>query len=213
MNIAIIGATGFVGGFITTEALTRGHTVTGLVRHPEKLPGRANLKGVKADVMNEKETAAALQGHDAVISSFNPGWDNPDLYTLYIKGTRSIIDAVKASGIKRLLIVGGAGSLEIKPGVQLVDTPEFPGEYKQGALAARDMLDIIKQEEALEWTFISPSAILVPGERTCRFRYGTDQLITDKKGDSRISTQDLAVAILDEIENPRYIKRRFTAGY
>ena len=213
MKIVLIGATGFIGSFVLKEALNRDHEVTGLSRHPERLPEDINLSGVRADIMNVDETSKLLKGHDAVISTFNPGWGNPDIYELYIKGIRNIIDEVKESGVKRLLVVGGAGSLEVKPGVQLVDTPGFPAEYKEGALAAREALNIFRNENDLDWTFLSPSIILQPGTRTGQFRYDADKLIFNKDGESKISTEDLAVAIIDEIEKPRYIKKRFTVGY
>lgn len=213
MKIALIGATGFVGNYILKEALNRGYEITGISRHPERLPEHKNLEGIKADIMDVNETSKILKGHDVVISAFNPGWDNPDIYDLYIKGINSILNELKNSGIKRFIIIGGAGSLEIKPGVQLVDTPDFPKEYKEGALAARDVLLIIKKKNDLDWTFLSPSILLQPGKRTGNFRYGTDQVLFDKNGESKISVQDLAVAIVDEIENPRYIKKRFTVGY
>jgi len=148
-----------------------------------------------------------------VISAFNPGWGNPDIYNLQIKGTRTIINGVKKAGVKRLLFVGGAGSLEVKPGVQSVDTPEFPKEWKQGALATREALNLLRKETGLEWSFLSPSADLFPGQRTGKFRLGTDQLLRDANGQSRISTQDYAMAMIDEVEHPTHIRQRFTVGY
>jgi hypothetical protein len=132
MKIALIGATGFVGSAILQEALHRGHEVTAIVRHPEKVPPHPKLRPHKADVQKEGEVTQSIAGHDAVISAFNPGWSNPDIYNQQIKGTRAIIDGVKKAGVKRPLFVGGAGSLEVKPGVQSVDLPEFLAEYKQG---------------------------------------------------------------------------------
>ncbi len=213
MKIALIGATGFVGSYILKEVLSRGHQVTAIVRHPEKLESQKNLTAGKGDIYQESELSLLIKGHDAVISAFNPGWENPDIYNLYIKGTQNIIKAVKASGIKRVLTVGGAGSLEIAPGLQLVDSPHFPENFKAGAMAAREALNIFRKEDELEWTFVSPSVNLQPGERTGKFRLGTDKILLDVKGESRISAQDLAVAILDEIEKPQYIRKRFTVGY
>ena len=154
-----------------------------------------------------------VAGHDAVISAFNPGWGNPDIYNLQVKGARSIIDGVKKAGIKRLLFVGGAGSLEVKPGVQALDLPGFPAEYKQGALATREALNMLRKESGLDWSFLSPSADLAPGQRTGKFRLGTDQMLSDANGKSRISTQDYAVAMIDEVEKPKHIRQRFTVGY
>jgi len=124
-----------------------------------------------------------------------------------------VINGLKKAGVKRLLVVGGAGSLEVKPGLQLVDRPEFPSEYKQGSLAVREALNILRKETSLEWTFLSPSAVLEPGRRTGTFRLGMDQLLTDAKGESRISVEDLAIALIDELENLKHIRRRFTVGY
>lgn len=213
MKIALIGATGFVGSAILKEALGRGHEVTAIVRHPEKLTPHPKLHPQRADIYNEDEVARMVAGHHAVISAFNPGWSNPDLYNQQVKGTQAIITAVKKAGITRLLFVGGAGSLEVKPGVQSVDTPEFPNEWKQGALATREALNVLRKETGLEWSFLSPSADLSPGQRTGTFRLGTDQLLRDVNGQSRISTEDYAMAMLDEVENPKHVRQRFTVGY
>lgn len=213
MKIALIGATGFVGSAILKEALERGHEVTAIARHPEKLTAHPKLHAQKGDIYNADEVARLVAGHDAVISAFNPGWTNPDIYDLQVKGTKTIIAGVKKAGIKRLLSVGGAGSLEVKPGVQSVDLPEFPKEWKQGALATREALNLLRKETDLEWSFLSPSADLSPGERTGTFRLGKDQLLTDASGKSRISTQDYAVAMLDEVERPAHVRQRFTVGY
>ena len=213
MKIALIGATGFVGAAILQESLNRGHEVTAIVRNPEKLPAHPKLHTQKGDVYIEDEVARFVAGHDAVISAFNPGWSNPDLYNQQVKGTTAIINGVKKAGIKRLLFVGGAGSLEVKPGVQSVDLPGFPAEYKPGSLATREALNMLRQETGLEWSFLSPSADLFPGQRTGTFRLGTDQLLKDANGESRISVQDYAMAMIDEVEKPKHIRRRFTVGY
>jgi len=213
MKIALIGATGFVGSAILKEALDRGHEVAAIVRNPDKLIPHAKLQTKKGDVYNEDEVARLVAGSDAVISAFNPGWSNPDIYNHQIKGARAIIDGVKKAGVKRLLFVGGAGSLEVKPGIQSVDLPGFPAEYKQGALATRDTLNMLHEEASLEWSFLSPSADLSPGQRTGKFCLGTDQLLVDAQGESRISIEDYALAMIDEVENPKHIRRRFTVGY
>ena len=213
MKIALMGATGYVGSAILKEALDRGHEVTAIARDPEKLQPHAKLRPQKADVYNADEVARVVAGHDVVISAFNPGWTNPDIYNQQVKGARSIIDGVKKAGIKRLLFVGGAGSLEVKPGVQSVDLPEFPAEYKQGALATREALNLLRKESSLEWSFLSPSADLSPGNRTGKFRFGKDQLLRDANGESRISVQDYALAMIDEAERPHHIRKRFTVGY
>ncbi len=213
MKIVLIGASGFVGSYILSEALNRNHVVAAYVRDPIKITQKHNMIPFKGDIFNVDNLAEVIAAHDAVISAYNPGWSNPDIYNTQVKGTRCIIDAAKIAGVIRLLMVGGAGSLEVSPGMQLVDTPDFPQQYKQGALATREALNMLKKEHELAWTFLSPSAILEPGERTGNYRIGTDQLLVDANGVSRISTQDYAKAMVDELENPQHIKMRFTVGY
>jgi uncharacterized protein len=213
MKIALIGATGFVGSAILKEALYRGYEVTAMMRNPDKLTPHAKLLPKKGNVYNEDEVTRLVTGHDAVISAFNPGWSNPDIYNQQIRGTQAIINGVKKAGIKRLLFVGGAGSLEVKPGVQSVDLPGFPIEYKQGALATRETLSMLRKETGLEWSFLSPSADVFPGQRTGKFRLGADQLLTNAQGESRISVEDYAIAMIDEVEKPKHIRQRFTVGY
>ena len=213
MKIALIGATGFVGSAVLTELLQRGHAVTALARHPEKITARPGLTVVAADALDGAQVAGAVAGHDALVSAYNPGWKEPRIHDLYLQGTRAIIDGVKHAGGPRLLIVGGAGSLYVAPGLQLVDTPEFPAEWKQGALAARDLLTRLRGESALEWSFLSPPILLAPGERTGRYRVGGDQPLPGEGGQpSGISVADLAVAIVDEIEKPQHLRRRFTVA-
>ena len=213
MKLALIGPTGFVGAAILTEALQRGHAVTALSRHPEKLAAQPGLRVARADVLDPSQVADAVAGHDAVISAYNPGWSDPQIHDNFLRGTRAIFDGVKRVGVKRLLVVGGAGSLYVAPGVQLVDTPTFPAEWKQGALAAREALNLIRQESALDWTFVSPAVFLEPGERTGRFRLGGDEVLMNGDQPARLSVADLAVAIVDEIEKPQHLQKRFTAGY
>ncbi len=213
MNIALIGATGYIGSYILTEALSRGHQITAIVTHPEKLPHHQKVNAKKGDVFDEKGLSEMVIGHDAVISAFSPKRMDPNIYDHYVEGIRSIICGVKKAQVKRFLIVGGAGSLTVESGVQLVDTPDFPKEWKKGALATREALQILQKENALEWTFFSPAAFLEPGRRTGKFRLGSDHLIADKNGESRISTQDYAMAMIDELESPKHVRRRFTIGY
>ncbi|HEY4711867.1 MAG TPA: NAD(P)-dependent oxidoreductase [Dehalococcoidia bacterium] len=213
MRIAIIGASGNIGSFIRNEALARGHVVTAIVRHPEKITVRnPRFTVVKADILKDK-VEKLVKGHDAVISAYNPGWNNPDIYNEQIKGAKAIIEGVKKSGIKRLLVVGGAGSLEVAPGVQLLDTVTFPENIKSGVLATREVLYMLRKERELEWTFLSPPSSIAPGERTGHYRVGKDQLLKNKEGESKISTQDYAVAMLDELEHPQHIRERFTVAY
>ncbi|MES2414245.1 MAG: NAD(P)-dependent oxidoreductase [Pseudomonadota bacterium] len=213
MKIALIGATGFTGAPVLAELLARGHAVTVLARNPAKLPAQDGLTVVKADALDEKQVAAAVAGQDAVISAYNPGWSEPKIHDLFLQGSQAILQGIRLAGVKRVLVIGGAGSLYVAPGVQLVDVPEFPAEYKQGALAARELLNRIEKETSLDWTLISPPIGLAPGERTGKYRIGANDLLPGQ-GDSPagISTADLAVAIVDEIEKPQHIRKRFTAA-
>ncbi len=213
MKVALIGAGGFVGSAILPELLARGHQVTALARNPAKLVAQAGLSVVQADVLDANQVAAAVAGHDAVISAFNPGWGEAQLHEMFLKGTLAITEGVKQASLKRLLVVGGAGSLYVAPGLQLVDTQEFPAQWKQGALAAREALNLIRKEATLNWTFVSPPAHLEPGERLGRYRLGGDDLLMDGDHPGHISTADLAVAIVDEIEQGLHLQRRFTAAY
>ena len=207
MKIALIGATGFVGAKLLAEALNRGHDVTAIVTDPSALPPAANMRGVQADATNADALAQAVAGHDVVISAFNPGRD-PDG-----TGTQAIIDGVRRSGVARLLVVGGAGTLEIAPGQRVIDQPNFPAEWKAGALRTAAFLDQLRAETALDWVFVSPAAHLEPGERTGRYRVGGDQLMTDAAGESRISLEDYAVAMLDEAERPAHHRARMSVAY
>jgi hypothetical protein len=212
MNIALIGASGFIGSALREELLARGHRVTALVAHPEKLPAAANLAAVGVDVLDTAALAQTLRGFDAVMTAFS-GHAQKDVEGYYLRGIRSIIAAAKQAGTPRLLVVGGAGSLEVAPGKQLIDTPTFPAAYKGSAEGARQALNILRDERQLDWTMLSPSAMIAPGERTGKFRLGGDQLLSDAKGESRISVQDYAAAFVDELEKPAHSRRRFTVGY
>ncbi|MDN3580395.1 NAD(P)-dependent oxidoreductase [Mucilaginibacter flavus] len=214
MKVALIGATGFVGTAVLNEALSRGYEVTAIARDTKKITAISDkLIAVAADVYDADILAEVLKGHDAVVNTFNAGWGNPDLYNDFIKGSEAIQKATKQAGVKRLLVVGGAGSLYITPELQLVDSPQFPAEWKTGATAARDYLNIIKKEEDLDWTFLSPAINLHPGTRTGKFRLGTDEPVFDADGKAEISVEDMAVAIINELENNQFVKRRFTLGY
>ncbi|WP_371365711.1 NAD(P)-dependent oxidoreductase [Pseudomonas sp. QL9] len=213
MKIALIGATGHVGHYFLEEALRRGHAVTALVRDPAKLAGRDGVSAVQADVYDATQVAKAVAGHDVVISAFNAGWGNPDIRNAHANGSRAILEGTKAAGVKRLLVLGGAGSLEIAPGQRLVDSPEFPEQWKQGALGAADALDQLRSEKGLDWAFLSPAMLLEGETRTGSFRIGGDQVLFDAKGESRISLPDLAVAMLDEAEKPAHHQQRFTVAY
>lgn len=209
MKVSIIGASGFIGSAILQEALNRGHEVIAVVRNPEKITLQSpHLIVKKGDVQSAAAVAELVKGTSAVISAFNAH----DTDT-YVKAIHAIIDGTRQAGIKRLLVVSGAGSLEVAPGVQGVDTPDFPAEWKAGALATREAFYVVKQEKELEWTVLSPAAMIAPGERTGKFRLGKDQLLTNDKGESAISTADYAVAMIDELEKPQHIRERFTLAY
>ena len=207
MKIVLIGATGYVGAKLLAEALDRGHQVTAIVRNEAKHPRRAGLTMVEGDATDADALARFATGHDVVLSSFNPGRDVDG------SGTRAIVDGVKRSGVARLLVVGGAGSLLLPSGERVVDQPGFPAEWKDGALLTSAFLDRLRAETELDWVFMSPAAMLVPGERTGRYRVGKDHLMTDAAGESRISLEDYAVAMLDEAERPRHHRERFAVSY
>lgn len=216
MKVALIGASGFVGASILTELLNRGHEVTGIVRSPEKVTVKSDKLTVKeVDVLDTEALVSAVKGTDAVISAFNAGWTNPNLYHDFIAGSESIQKAVKNAGVSRLIVIGGAGSLEID-GKQLVDGPDFPADYKAGATAARDYLNILKAEKNLQWTFFSPAIEMHQGidtGRTAQYRLGNDSPVFNEAGRSILSVQDLAVVIVDELESNKHPQQRFTAGY
>lgn len=198
MKIAIIGATGNVGQRIVAEAESRGHETVGISRSGHKV---GNGQAVKADLADKAAIAGAIEGADAVVLSVK-------FQDLDVEG---LLDALK--GAKRLLIVGGAASLYVAPGMQLIDTEGFPDFIKVEAEPARQALARIQQENVLDWTFLSPSVFFGPGERTGIFRLGKDELLTAADGKSHISYEDYAVALLDEIEQPRHRGQRFTVGY
>ena len=203
MKIAVIGASGNAGSRISAELARRGHSVTAIARHPEKIPSGANVTPTKGDVMDQAGLARLLAGHDAAISSVHFLASDP----------AKLIGAAKESKVGRYLVVGGAGSLEVAPGVRLVTTPGFPVAYKAEAEKGAAFLDLLRAEKELNWTFLSPSALFTAGERTGKFRLGIDQLLTAPDGKSSISFEDFAVALADEIERPAHIRQRFTVGY
>ena len=202
MKIALIGATGQAGSPILKELVSRGHQVTAIVRNPEKVQAQANVTPKKGDVFDKDGLAALLKGHEVVISAVHFLQSDPQM----------LIDAVKAAGVKRYLVVGGAGSLEVAPGIALVSTPEFPAAYKDEATKGGEFLKLLRQEKELDWTFLSPSALFFDGPCTGTFRLGKDQLLTTEKGSS-ISFADYAIALADEVEKPAHSRQRFTVGY
>jgi putative NADH-flavin reductase len=202
MKVAVIGASGRGGSRIVDELAGRGHQVTAIARDPEKIRAQANVTAVAGDLF-DAGFARLLAGHDAVVSAVHFSASDP----------RKLIEAVRTSGAKRYLVMGGAGSLEVAPGVRLIDTPEFPAMYKDEAAKGAAFLDLLRGESALDWTFLSPPALIDAGTRTGKFRVGKDQLLVDAAGKSHISFEDFAVALVDEIERPQHSRQRFTVGY
>jgi hypothetical protein len=214
-KIVLIGASGFVGSAILKEALDRGHQVTAVVRHPEKIKTvNKNLTVKKGDVSDAETVTEVSTGADAVISAYNPGWQNPQIAEETTTVYRNIINGVRKAGVKRLLVVGGAGSLFISPGKRLMDSGIIPESYLPALKALSDIYLVdLTAEKNLDWVFFSPAGNIEPGERTKKFRLGKDDLIVNEKGESRISVQDYAVAMVDELEKPAHHQVRFTIGY
>ncbi|MEG3149437.1 NAD(P)-dependent oxidoreductase [Sphingomonas sp. ZT3P38] len=203
MKIAIIGATGNVGQRLVAEATARGHQVTAIARKPGSEAVDPAVTWRTADLADPESIVSALAGNDVAILSV------PFRTTDFERA----LDGIRRSGVARLLVVGGAASLEIAPGQVLLDTPTFPDFIKPEAEPARQALNRLRDETELDWTFLSPAMMFGPGERTGSFRLGTDTLLTAADGKSHISYEDYAIALLDEIETPRHSRRRFTVGY
>ncbi|MGO8911421.1 MAG: NAD(P)-dependent oxidoreductase [Bradyrhizobium sp.] len=203
MKIAVVGASGNAGSRIVAELARRGHTVTAVARHPERIATQPNVVAKQGDALDRTALTQLLAGHDAAISSIHFLASDPD----------TLIGAARDSHVGRYLVVGGAGSLEVAPGVRLVTTPGFPVAYKAEAEKGAAFLDRLLEEKELNWTFLSPSALSTAGQRTGKFRLGADQLLTAADGKSWISFEDFAVALADEIDRPAHIRRRFTVGY
>ncbi|WP_286968082.1 NAD(P)-dependent oxidoreductase [Flavobacterium sp. UBA4854] len=213
MKIALIGATGFVGSAILNELADRKHEITAIARTPKDTP---NAIWVAADIFNVDALAEILKGHDAVVNAYNPGWTNPNIYDDFLAGSKAIQEAVKKSGVKRFITIGGAGSLYVAPDLQAVDTPDFPKEIFPGANAARHYLNIIKEEKDLDWAFFSPAFEMHAGTKTGRtgkYRLGLENPVFNDEQRSILSVEDLAVVIADEVETPKHHQVRFTAGY
>ncbi|WGD55504.1 NAD(P)-dependent oxidoreductase [Bradyrhizobium sp. CB1650] len=203
MKIAVAGASGRAGSEITKELSSRGHSVTAIARNPEKIGALPNVTPTKGDVLDQAGLTRLWAGHDVAVSSVHFLASDP----------HKLIGAAKASGVGRYLVVGGAGSLEVAPGVKLVSTSGFPAQYKAEAEKGSAFLELLRQEKDLNWTFISPSALFIEGERTAKFRLGSDQLLADANGKSWITFADYAIALADEIERPAHLRQRFTVGY
>ena len=217
-NVVLIGASGFVGSAILNEALNRGHKVTAVVLNPEKITvSNTNLTVIMADATDPEILAGLAAGKDAVISAYNPGWGNPRQYEETLENYPKIVEGVKRAGVKRLLIVGGAGTLFVKPGVRLIDTGTLPEAWLPGVKSLGEFyLDTLTQEKDIDWVFFSPAENLGnmgPGLRTGKYRLGKDEMLFDEKGESFISVEDYAVAMIDELEQENHHQERFTAAY
>lgn len=214
-NVTLIGASGFVGTAILNELLLRGHKVTAVVRNPEKINvSNSNLRIVKADVSDTDAMTEACKDKDAIISAYNPGWTNPNIYEETLRNYPLILEAVRQSGVRRLLCVGGAGTLFCAPGLRVVDSGVIPDAIMGGVRSLGEFyLNTLMNEKEIDWIFFSPAGTLEPGKRTGKFRLGKDDLIVDENGNSHISVEDYAVAMVDELENPKHHYERFTIGY
>ena len=217
-NVVLIGATGFVGSAILNELIERGHKVTAIVRNLESAKVKNPLiEYVAADATHPAELAQIAKGKDAVISAYNPGWANPRQYEDTLENYPKIVEGAKQAGVRRLLIVGGAGTLFVKPGVRLVDTGTLPAEWLPGVKSLGEFyLNTLMKENDIDWIFFSPAGNLgnmTTGVRTGKYRLGKDDMLFDEKGESFISVEDYAVAMVDELEQENHHKERFTAAY
>ncbi|UFK97292.1 NAD(P)-dependent oxidoreductase [Kaistella faecalis] len=218
MKISLIGATGYVGNAILNELLERNYEVVAIARNTDKIAyDYKNLQKKNVDIFNENELAEILGGSDAIVSAYNPGWTNPNIHEDYLKGAASIQNAVEKSGVKKFIVIGGAGTLKIN-GNYIVDGPDFPKEIYPGASAVRKyFVDTLSKNETLDWEFFSPALEMNmfsgEKEKTGKYRLGTDSPVFDAEGRSRHSVQDLALAITDELENKKFNRQIFTAAY
>ena len=215
MKTALIGASGFVGSAILKELLSRGYEVEALVRNPENVKvNNPHLTVKKVDVADTKALADDLKGYDTIISAYNPGWTNPDIYNLTLQNYPRILEAAKEAGVKRLLIVGGAGTLFCAPGLRVVDSGAIPAEIMGGVKSLGQFyLETLNNEKDIDWVFFSPAGVLEPGEATGTYRLDKDDLIVDSNGNSHITVGDYAKAMVDELDTPTHHKERFTIGY
>jgi putative NADH-flavin reductase len=213
MKIAIFGAAGRIGQRIASEAVRRGHRVTGISRSmPDGGTKGGERDRLKGDATDPSSVAESVKGFDAVVSAIGPNMQSAN-WAMLAKAARALVEGLRKAGVKRLVVVGGAGSLEVSKGTLLMDSPLFPADWKPLAAAHHDALKSLRTVKDLDWTYLSPAGLIEPGERTGKYRTGSDQLVSDAAGKSFISMEDYAVALLDELEHPQHIKKRFTVGY
>jgi putative NADH-flavin reductase len=212
MKVVVFGAAGAIGRAITAELLARGYTVTAVTRTGGPVEGLV-VQAVTGDAADPASVAKHAAGQDAVVSAVGPHRGAEDEEESLVGAARGLIGGLRQAGVRRLVVVGGAGSLEAAPGTRLLDTPDFPPAWKPTALAHAAALDIYRDVEDLDWTCVSPAALIEPGERTGAFRIGCDQLLADAAGNSRISIPDFAIAVADVLERGEAIRRRITVAY
>ena len=203
MKIALIGASGNAGSRILSELVSRGHRVTAIARHPDKIAKLNGVTAIEGDVYDKAQLVALIKGYDVLISSVHFSASDPDI----------LISAAHEAGVKRYLVVGGAGSLLTPDGKKLIESPHFPDMYKVEAAAGGVFLDKLRAQSSVNWTYFSPPAVFIPGTRTGIFRLGLDNLLSDASGTSTVSMEDFAIAMVDEIEKPAHLNQRFTIGY
>ncbi len=210
LKIALFGATGMIGSRIAAEAARRGHEISAFARNPERVAAGANVRVQKGDLFDEAAMKTAVVDHDAIASAYAPPREDA---AKVVDASRALVALARAAHVKRLVAVGGAGSLIVAPGKQLVDTEGFPEAYKAYALAHRDALSFYRSVTDIDWTFFAPAALIAPGTRTGTFRTGADALIVDSQGKSEISAEDYAIAFVDEIEAGRFVRKIATVAY
>lgn len=202
MKVAVLGASGRAGSEITRELAARGHSVVAVARKPEAIVAAPGVTAVAGDASDADALAAIIKGSDAVISALH-----------FDVSAATLLGAVKQAGVGRLLVTGGAASLEVAPGVRVIDTPDFPEEWKAPAMGGITFLDDLRQEKEVDWTFFSPAALIFEGPRLGHYRSDTDRLVIDDAGESKISFADYAIAMVDALEQHLHSRGRFTVGY
>lgn len=212
MDVVVFGASGSVGKEITRELVARGHSVLAVTRGGGAIDG-VDIPVHSADATDPVQVASVAAGRDAIISAVGPRHGVDDGTKLFVDAAHGLINGARQAHVGRVLVVGGAGSLEVAPGVRLVDTPEFPEEWKQDALAQATSLELYRGVNDLDWTYVSPAALIEAGGRSGHYRTGRDQLLVDEDGESRITYADFASAVVDELEQANSVRRRMSVAY